>query len=292
MVTFFFILLFILFEIIRQAIFFPLPVNDTGAVRYRTLPWVTIGLIIINSLVFMAWQAPEYYQAYETASDEYQFLTQAYPYIEKIWMFGFRSESLRSGLSVGAFTTFTAMFMHADFWHLCYNMIYLWAFGRRVEDACGHWRFLLFYLSAGMIAHLGSALLNPSLIDRPSIGASGAIAGVMGAYLLLFPGARISCIWVIGSVIRIFIVLFGKVVGIKSMRDAPIWRWLVSIPSWILLVFFAISSIIPSFEIMGQGEDLSGVNHLAHLAGFLAAIVIFLFVRKDLVVRYVAGRSL
>jgi membrane associated rhomboid family serine protease len=292
MIAFFLILLFIIFEIISNAIFFPLPVNDTGVVRYRTLPWMTIGLIVINSLVFMAWQAPEYYQAAETATTEYELLAQAYPYIEKIWIYGFRGEVIRSGLSIGAFTTFTSMFMHADFWHLLYNMIYLWAFGRRVEDACGHWRFLLFYLSAGMVANLGSELLNPSMLDRPSIGASGAISGVMGAYLLLFPGAKVTCAWLLGSVLRVFIVGFGKLFGVKSMRQSPLWRWLVDVPSWVLLVFYAISNIIPSFEIIGQSEDLSGVNYLAHLAGFLGAIVIFLFVRKDLMMRYLAGRSL
>ena len=84
----------------------------------------------------------------------------------------------------------TSIFLHGDPFHLIGNMLFLWVFGRRVEDACGPTRFLLFYLLAGTSADLITALVLPSE-DIPGIGASGAIFGVMGAYLLLFPDGRI-----------------------------------------------------------------------------------------------------
>jgi membrane associated rhomboid family serine protease len=176
------------------------------------------------------------------------------------------------------------MFMHVDLWHLLFNMIYLWAFGRRIEDACGAWRFLLFYLAAGMVANIGSTVLDPSQLDRPGIGASGAISGVMGAYLVLFPGAKVQCIWGIGSVLR---------VPIAIIRGQPAWRWFIALPAWILLILFAVLEALPSFQTILTGSGISdGVNHLAHLMGFLAAVLIFFYVRKDLLVRYVQGRSL
>ena len=271
-----FVLLVILY-ILASSIVLPTPISDIGAVSYRTFPWMTLLLIVVNALVFMVWEAPELYQA--------STLDEAYPYIERIYTYGLRGSILRDGLSVGAFTTFTSMFMHADHWHLLFNMIYLWTFGRRVEDACGAWRFLLFYLAAGMVANIGSTLLNPAMQDRPGIGASGAISGVMGAYLVLFPGARIQCIWLIGSVIRI---------PIAAIRGKPLWSWFVSLPAWILLILFAVLEALPSFQTLLSGETGVGdnINHLAHLTGFFAALLIFFYVRKDLLVRYVQGRSL
>jgi membrane associated rhomboid family serine protease len=87
-------------------------------------------------------------------------------------------------------------------------------------------------------------------------------------------------------------VLVMKAVGVKSVADAPIWRWTIKLPAWTLLIFFLVTNTLPSLEVLQRGQDYGGVNTLAHLTGFLAAIVIFLFVRKDLLTRYFAGRSL
>ena len=122
-------------------------------------------------------------------------------------------------------STFTSMFMHSDMWHLLGNMIFLWAFGRRVEDACGSWRFMIFYLCAGMIANIGSESLNPSQVDLPGIGASGAISGVMGAYLILFPNGLVTCFWGIGIILRFIVVAIMKVAGVNAVKGAPTWRW-------------------------------------------------------------------
>ncbi len=260
--------------LLQMSFVYPLPFSDTGSVRYRSLPYMTYALILVNSLVFMIWQAPVYYRA--TTLAELQ------PYVDQIWTFGYRAVFMRQQVGIGAFAAFTSMFMHADFFHLFGNMIYLWTFGRRVEDACGHWRYLLYYLGAGMIAAMGAELLNPAHRDLPSIGASGAIAGVMGAYLLLFPSARVDCLWILGSLVR---VPFAAAMGRK------IWKWTIKVQSFILLLYFAGKELLPSIQTIQNGQDLGGVNHLAHVAGFLAAITVFLFVRKDLLTRYFGARG-
>ncbi len=262
----------IILVLIQTSLIYPLPFSDTGTVRYRSMPYMTFALIIVNSLVFMGWQAPSLYQA--------ERISQLQPYINQIWTYGWRPIFMTQGQSVGAFVTFTSIFMHADFFHLFGNMIYLWTFGRRVEDACGHWRFLLYYLAAGMIANIGSTVLVATRSDIPGIGASGAIAGVMGAYLVLFPGARVDCLWGLGSLLR---VPYAAVTGKK------IWTWTVKLPAFILLIYFAVQEFLPSLQTIQNGQTV-GVNHLAHVMGFLGAIIIFLFVRKDLLMRYVAGR--
>ena len=276
-VVFFFVALLVIFlSFLALSFLTPTPISDMGTVRYRTIPYMTFAIIIANALVFMLWQAPDLYQATS--------IQDLYAYAERIYTYGLRESFLRDGVSIGAFTTFTSMFMHSDLWHILLNMIYLWTFGRRVEDACGSWRFLLFYLAAGMFANIGEIVLNPSTQDIPSIGASGAIFGVMGAYLLLFPTARIQCIWVIGSIIRMPFAL---------MRNQSAWSWTISIPAWILLIQYAVFEALPSFQtiILGYGID-DGIAHLAHFAGFLASVLVFLYVRKDLFARYVRGRLL
>ncbi|MBI5958752.1 MAG: rhomboid family intramembrane serine protease [Chloroflexi bacterium] len=281
------IIIYFLFILFLSTLLYPMPVNDSGITRYRTIPWTTLILILINTVIFVAWIGPDMYTQEAGASGTVEYGPSP-DYMGKINYYGFRETTLHEGIGVAAFTTFTAMFMHADIWHLFGNMMYLWTFGRRVEDACGSSRFLLFYLLSGVIANVGSVVVTPKLDDIPSIGASGAIAGVMGAYLFLFPGTSVNCLWGIGSLIRLPIA----VVQLVTSQQAKFWRWTVSVPAWMLLIWFVISSFIPSVETIRSDQDTVGVNHLAHLAGFFAALTIFLFVRKDLFLRYLQGRSL
>jgi membrane associated rhomboid family serine protease len=293
MLLLFVFLFFILITLLARSIITPMPISDTGSVRYRTIPWMTLTLILINSVIFIVLQAPNLYQGAALVDEgDYSGYDMLYGYVEQLWTFGYRTVFLRQGQSIGAFVTFTSMFMHGDLWHLLGNMIYLWAFGRRVEDACGHWRFLVFYLLAGMVANIGSDVLNRAQADIPGVGASGAISGVMGAYLLLFPGAMVTCFWGIGLALRLPIVIVMKVIGLRQVADAPIWRWTIRLPAWTLLLFFLVTNMLPSVDVLLQGQDYAGVNTLAHVTGFLAALVIFFFVRKDLLTRYFAGRSL
>jgi membrane associated rhomboid family serine protease len=131
-------------------------------------------------------------------------------------------------------------------------------------------------------------LLSPVLDITRSVGASGAIAGVMGAYLLLFPGTHLTCLWGIGAILRVPVAAARR----RSQPKIPLWRWTVDLPAWLLLVWFVVQDTLPSFEVMMSGEEISGTNHLAHLSGYLAALTIFLYVRKDLLMRYMQGRSL
>ncbi len=143
-------------------------------------------------------------------------------------------------------TLFTSMFLHGGFMHLAGNMLYLWVFGNNIEDVCGHGRFLVFYLMCGLAAAFAQALPNPTS-EVPMIGASGAISGVLGAYLLLFPHARVYVLvpfwiiwmqeipagWLLGFWI-VFQLLSGlaagpgrarrRVPGRTSVALPPAWR--------------------------------------------------------------------
>lgn len=280
-----FILAYFLFILFLSTLIYPMPVNDTGIMRYRTLPWATLTIMVLNILIFLIWLAPDLYGSEEIItleSPEFQ------RYSGKIHTYGFNEMLVRKGTGVGALSTFTSIFMHADFWHLFGNMIYLWTFGRRVEDACGSARFFLFYLVAGMAANVGSVLFNPTLDTLPGIGASGAISGVMGAYLFLFPGASVNCLWGLGFIVRLPYAL----VRTFWNQEAKIWRWTVSLPAWLLLIWYVIQNALPSLETIQSDREIAGVNNLAHLTGFFGALTIFLFVRKDLLMRYLSGRSL
>ncbi|MBK8027335.1 MAG: rhomboid family intramembrane serine protease [Chloroflexi bacterium] len=264
----------VLFE---MSVIYPLPLSDVGLVRYRTMPTMTYLLIIANSLIFIAWQAPDLYGTHIVDFADLQ------PYMDKIWTYGYRDIFMTQGQSIGAFTTFTSMFMHGDIWHLFGNMIFLWAFGRRLEDACGPWRFLLFYLTAGMIANLGSVVLNPVVEELPSVGASGAIAGLMGAFLVLFPRAKIQCLWFLGMLLW----LPSRLIT----RAETMFSRYIFLPAGLFLIYFAFRELLPSLQTITQGSEIGGVNNLAHLMGFVAGPLILLFVRKDLLVRYVTRRA-
>jgi len=279
------ILAYFLIILFRATLFYPMPVNDSGITRYRAIPWVTLTLIVLNTVIFVLWIAPDLYARVEGNVVVEPAIEN---YIGKVQTYGYTEKNIREGIGVGALASFSSMFMHAHFWHLFGNMMYLWTFGRRVEDACGSWRFLLFYLLSGMVAHFGSVILDPLLGTRPSIGASGAIAGVMGAYLLLFPGTTVNCLWGIGVIARLPIATLR----LLSDRESKFWRWTVSLPAWTLLGWFVLQSVLPSIETIQGDEELVGVNHLAHLTGFFAALTVFLFVRKDLMMRYLQGRTL
>lgn len=281
-----FILLFTLLVLLIGALYTPLPLSDNGAVRYNTVPYATVSLIVVNCLVFILWQAPDLIR-YFRATTEAMEIDAIRAYAQKTGTYGFSANYIRDGLSIGGFTSFTSMFMHGDFNHLTGNMIYLWAFGRRIEDATGSWRFLLFYIFAGVVANMGFAVLVSPENYRVGIGASGAISGVLGAYLVLFPTSKVTCLWFPAVGYRILIGIFRRLFGRPTG-----FKWTVQIPAFIILVFFAITNLIPTIETVQAGELSGGVNYVAHMAGFLSAVVILLFVRKDLLTRYLAGRTL
>ena len=143
----------------------------------------------------------------------------------------------------GWITLFTSMFMHASWMHIIGNMIYLWAFGREIEDAMGSLRFLVFYLTGGVVAMLAQILGDP-FSRVPSLGASGAIAAVMGAFLVTYPRDRIRTI--------IFFFIFIRVTFIPAA---------ILIGFWFLIQVFNVGAVAE--------VRTGGVAYLAHIGGFL-----------------------
>lgn len=271
--TFFWLIIDFFLTLVIFSFIVPIPVTDKGAVRYRSVPWMTVTLIAVNIMAYLFWQKPP-----EAGGDLFAFIDHAHAYMSQY-------EMVANKQGLGGFSTFTGMFMHADSSHLLGNMVYLWAFGRRVEDACGPWRFLLFYLLAGMVATMGYYFLVEDSIG--GLGASGAISGVMGAYMVLFPGARVGCLWMGFAVLRGLVIGLARLIGLRLE-----FRWLVYIPSVFVLVFIVGWDVVATFETAETGELVGQVNYVAHTAGFLSAVTVLLFVRKDLFMRYFSGRRI
>jgi rhomboid family protein len=157
-------------------------------------------------------------------------------------------------------TLFTSMFMHGGWLHIIFNMLFLWIFGNNVEDSMGRPRFIVFYLLGGLVALLAQVAVSPDA-QVPTVGASGAIAAVLGGYLLLYPRARILTV--------VFIFFFFTFVEIPAM---------IMLGIWILLQFLPAIGQLATPEIGGQG---GGVAYFAHIGGFLFGLAtIHLFARR------------
>jgi membrane associated rhomboid family serine protease len=153
---------------------------------------------------------------------------------------------------------FTAMFLHGGWAHILGNMLYLWVFGDNVEDRLGHGRFLVFYLMCGTAAFLVHSFFSPEA-ELPAIGASGAIAGVLGAYLVLFPRSRVM------TLIPIFFI-----------------PWFVEIPAVVYLGFWFILQLFNgTLELSTEAGQMGGVAWWAHAGGFVTGIVLSFVFRKS-----------
>jgi len=146
-----------------------------------------------------------------------------------------------------ALTIFTSMFMHGGLFHLAWNMLYFWIFGNNIEERLGHMRFMLFYLFCGVMAALSHALISPNS-DIPMIGASGAVSGMLGGYVLLFPTARIHTIVLLGFYITV-----------------------VKIPALIVIGFWAIIQVVSGLISQGNAAQ-GGIAFFAHVGGFVAGL--------------------
>lgn len=200
----------------------------------QTFPFVTIGLIAINCLVFI-WELASSVDIARVA-----YFYGAIPYN----LISFEtSQPIHP-----AITLFTSMFLHGGFFHIAGNMLYLWIFGNNIEDSLGHFRFLVFYLFSGIIAAYSHAITeSQSMI--PMIGASGAVSGILGAYLLLFPHARVHTLLILG--------FFVQIVRIPAIFVIGFW-----------IIIQLINGIL-SAGLLNQG----GVAWFAHIGGFLAGIL-------------------
>jgi membrane associated rhomboid family serine protease len=205
-------------------------------------PYVTVGLIAACVLVY-AWQASLPAQAGLYAVYSYGFIPGV--------LFGDSELPADLVMVPAAATVFTSMFLHGGLMHLAGNMLYLWVFGNNIEDNLGHRRFFVFYLLCGIAAALAQALPDPAS-EIPMIGASGAISGVLGAYLVLFPHARVHVI-----------IPFGFLF-LHTMRAG-----------WLLGFWFLFQLLSGLFSSAAEG----GVAWWAHVGGFVAGMALILVMR-------------
>jgi membrane associated rhomboid family serine protease len=214
-----------------------IPLKDN--IPSRFFPFVTIGLIIANVLIFL-------YQLVQGMNFEV-FLIK-YAAIPQEVTSG--QELTPNSPFPVTLTIFSSMFMHGGFFHLFSNMLYLWIFGDNVEDRLGHFKFLIFYLLCGVAATFSHILTNPHS-TLPMVGASGAIAGVLGAYIITFPNARILTLIFFGFFVRI-----------------------IQIPAVFVLGFWFILQLLNGLPSLGSAGITGGVAWFAHIGGFIWGIIL------------------
>jgi membrane associated rhomboid family serine protease len=223
------------------------PIADDN-IKGQGIAWVSIGIIVACIGVFFFLQLGE-------DGEEFTYAFSAVPYEittgedltdpERIQIQGQVVEiPHQPGPSPIHLTLVTSMFMHGGLLHLAGNMLFLWVFGDNVEHRLGPLIFIAFYLLTGVAGALAQIMVNPDSVI-PMLGASGAISGVLGAYLVLFPGNR---------------VLFF------------VFRFLVRLPAWVAIGLWAAFQFIGGFTLVG-GEAAGGVAYMAHIGGFLAGVL-------------------
>jgi membrane associated rhomboid family serine protease len=215
-----------------------------GRREYTGRPFGTIFIVAVNLLVY-AWEA----YLYLAVSPEAWFDAL------KVW--GFVPAALLDYEGLRGLTAFTSMYLHGDPSHIFFNMLYLWVFGPQVEDLAGSWQYFLFYTLCGLCGSALTLILDP-FSDLPHVGASGAIAGVMGAYLFLYPGQRVR------TLVFLIIPLFPQ------------------LPAWALLAYWVVEQAAVGQLILYLGENMTGIGIWAHIGGFAAGVMfIYLFLRKE-----------
>jgi len=221
-----------------------IPIRDT--IPSRTYPVINVVIIILNVLVFF----------YELSLG---------PNLERfIFSFGVIPIKFYYLLSKEPYNIFkifvpflSSIFLHGGWVHIVGNMLYLWIFGDNVEDRMGHFRYLVFYITCGVVASLVHLYINP-VSGVPTIGASGAIAGVMGAYFVLYPRSRVI------TLVPIFFFL--------QVIEIPAFFFL---GFWFLMQFFS-----GSLSLITTGQDIGEIAWWAHIGGFICGIVLVFIFRK------------
>jgi membrane associated rhomboid family serine protease len=199
--------------------------------------FVTMGLIALNILAFL-------FEINQPSEAALQSFVEAWGVVPREYSAG---QDLPPGIPYPYWTTLlTSMFLHGGWAHLGGNMLFLWIFGDNIEHRLGHLRFLAFYLVCGLAAGLAHILANASS-GVPTVGASGAISGVLGGYLLLFPRNRV------------YVMTYGGVATVPAM---------LMLGLWIVLQF------VNSFGSVANTPETGGVAYLAHIGGFIAGLVL------------------
>ncbi|MCA0351276.1 MAG: rhomboid family intramembrane serine protease [Chloroflexi bacterium] len=208
------------------------PLGDDNS-KLRRRGYVTYGLIALNVLVFLY---------------EFSLGSESQALQDFIMTWGAVPERIAAG--DGLITLLTSMFLHGGWAHLIGNMLFLFVFGDNVEDAFGHVKYLAFYLITGLIATAAHILLNLNSASAgiPSVGASGAISGVLGAYIVMFRSNSVK-------------VLLG--------------RFVQTVPAWMMIGLWAVQQFIATFAtITTTSQTSGGVAYAAHAGGFIAGVVI------------------
>lgn len=227
-----------------------LPLKDN--IPTERFPVITVAIIAANILVFL--------YEFTLGSKSNAFLSS----------YGMTPYEITTGTSLYArsvplyATLFTSMFLHAGILHVAGNMLFLWIFGNNVEDSMGRFRFVIFFLMCGLIAGMGQIAIDPHS-QIPNVGASGAIAGVLGGYLLLYPRARVTTLLFLG----IFITF-------------------VELPAFLVLLFWIVFQVVVGVAGLYSTMSEGGVAYFAHIGGFiagLAAIKIFTLGKKKVYVK-------
>jgi membrane associated rhomboid family serine protease len=216
-----------------------LPLKDDNPLRIIQFQYATLLIFAINVFVFI-WQD-------SLPQMELVSVAMSGGLVPSVFLNGVKLPPEFAGLPTEV-TLITYMFLHGDWWHLAGNMLFLWVFADNVEDAMGFFRFILFYLICGIIAGLAHAFANPGS-EGPLIGASGAIGGVVGAYMMLYPR------------VKMWVLAFGRI-------PLKIPAYLM-VGAWIAFQLFSVWM-----------QDQSDTAWWAHIGGFLAGVVlVFVFKR-------------
>ncbi|KAB8319078.1 rhomboid family intramembrane serine protease [Tolypothrix campylonemoides VB511288] len=199
----------------------------------RITPFLTYGLIGMNVFIFLSYGPPS------------EQLAQLYAVVPRELTNNFAGEWT---------TLFTSQFLHGNWWHLISNMVFLWIFGNNIEDRLGHFKYIIFYLSCGALAALCQWVIGINS-GIPSLGASGAISGVLGAYIIRFPDARVMSL--------IFLGFF-----ITTIR----------VPALLLIGVFFIQNVISGLANLQAAANMSvetgGVAYWAHIGGFVFGVIL------------------
>lgn len=237
-----------------------LPLWDDNTDR-QTTPLVNYAIIALNIFVFVVLQGlgsnDQFTYSFSTVPAE---ILQGRDIVTPAQTVEYAGQLVRIpglGRTPGSvyLTLFTSMFMHGSIMHIAGNMLFLWIFGDNIEDRLGHVRYLIFYLLCGVIASLAhvfttGAFGSSEALLVPSLGASGAISGVLGGYLLLHPRRRVT------------VILF---------------RFLTDVPAYVAIGIWFAFQLISGLGILGGGSQAGGVAYAAHVGGFLAGLVLIKF---------------
>lgn len=234
-----------------------IPISDDNSDR-TIIPYVNYALIAINILVFVFLQGlgqnEKFTYSFSTVPEEIvtgkDVVTNDQKVRDPVSGETFIQPGLGRTPSPVYITLLTSMFMHGGIAHILGNMLFLWIFGDNIENRIRHLRYLIFYLLCGFIAsisHVAVTVLTDGNTFIPSLGASGAISGVMGAYILLFPKNRVNLL---------------------------MFRFITQVPAYVALGLWFVFQLISGIGLLGGGSQEGGVAYAAHIGGFIAGLVL------------------